>query len=361
MVHKRLITKLMKKMIHIPFIVRLMHWEYWNSAIIYAPLYPYWLWLSIKARSFYFLTAANPSIKNGGYIMESKKDVYNLLPANFYPETLLFESGTPLEKILTAIGNSSIFFPLIAKPDIGGRGLGVKKIENEIELADYVSHMPVAFLIQQFVPFEKEIGIFYYRIPGADKGHISGIVNKEAVTIVGDGVSTLTMLVMRNDRYALQWKQIKVAYSEILNSVLKRDEVMTLIPYGNHSRGSKFTDETFRINETLSATVDHICSQIPEFYYGRLDIRFKTWGLLEQGKDFSIIEVNGSGSEPTHIYDPANSIFSAWQEIIKHWKILFAISKANNKKGIPYITFANGNQERNSYRTICSLLNTRVW
>jgi hypothetical protein len=293
--------------------------------------------------------------------MESKKDVYDLLPAHFYPETLLFKPGTPVEKILIAIENSKIFFPLIAKPDIGGRGLGVKKIRNETELTDYVLHMPVAFLIQQFVPFEKEAGIFYYRIPGTDKGYVSGIVNKEPVTVVGDGISTLTMLIMSNDRYVLQWKQIKAAYPNILNSVLELNEIMILIPYGNHCRGSKFTDETFRVNEKLSATIDHICSQIPQFYYGRLDIRFRTWGLLEQGKDFSIIELNGSGSEPTHIYDPAHSIFFAWQEIIRHWKILYAISKANNKQGISYTSFTYGNRERKSYRTITTLLGARAW
>jgi len=359
--YNQIITKLMKRLTRIPFLIKLRHWEYWSSGIIYFPLYPYWLWLSIKARSIYFLTAANPSIKNGGYIMESKKDVYDLLPADFYPETLLFEPGTSLEKILMTIEDSAISFPLIAKPDIGGRGLGVKKIENEMKLSDYVLHMPVAFLIQQFVPFENEVGIFYYRIPGANKGYISGIVNKEPVTVIGDGVSTLTMLIMSNDRYILQWKQIKAEYSDILDFVLEMNEIMTLVPYGNHCRGSKFTDETFRANEELSATIDRICSQIPEFYYGRLDIRFNTWELLEQGKDFSIIELNGSGSEPTHIYDPAHSIFFAWQEIIRHWKILYVICKANNKKGTSYTSFTYGNRERESYRTITSLLGARAW
>ena len=351
----------MQKLTRTSFLIKLTHWEYWNSKIIYAPLYPYWVWLSIKARSIYFLTAANPRIKNGGYIMESKKEIYDTLPAHFYPETLIFEPHTPVETILNAIRHSGISFPFIAKPDIGGRGMGVKKIENEKQLTNYVMHMPVAFLIQEFVPFAKEAGIFYCKLPGTDKGYISGIVNKEPVVIIGDGVSTLTELVMSNDRYLLQWKQIKATHPDILNTVPELGHQMTLVPYGNHCRGSKFTDETFRVSERLTIIVDAICSQIPEFYYGRLDICFKSWELLERGEEFSIIEVNGSGSEPTHIYDPAHSIFFAWREIIRHWKILYAISKANNKKGTPYITFLHGIRERESYKAMGALLAARTW
>ncbi|MDE3253205.1 MAG: D-alanine--D-alanine ligase, partial [Bacteroidota bacterium] len=59
--------------------------------------------------------------------------------------------------------------------------------------------------------------------------------------------------------------------------------------------------------------------------------------------DFSIIELNGAGSEPTHIYDPRHSIFFAWKEIIRHWHILLTISRQNHqKKRIPYMSFSAG-------------------
>ncbi len=351
----------MKKLLRHPFFIRLRHWEYWPSAVVYAPLGPYWAWLSLKARSLYFLTAANPTIKNGGFIMESKMDVYNLLPKSFYPETLLFNAGAPLSSILQSIHQNSIAFPLIAKPDIGERGLGVKKIDNEEALKDYVSNMPVPFLIQGFVPYEKEVGIFYCKPPGSAQGYISGIVNKEPVTVTGDGISTLTELVYNNSRYILQWQQIKTLFAGQLDTIIENGKTVTLVPYGNHSRGSKFTDESFRASTNLTATMNRICNQVPEFYYGRLDIRFKSWEALERGEDFSIIEVNGSGSEPTHIYDPKHSIFFAWREIIKHWKVLYSISKANNKKGVRYITLAEGRQERMSFKAIDALLSARTW
>ncbi len=351
----------MSKLFRHPFFIRLMHWEYWNSRFVYAPVFPYWLWLSLKARSFYFLTAANPRIKNGGYIMESKMDVYSLLPSHFYPRTLFFKPGGSFTELLDAVRAAGITYPLFAKPDIGERGMGVKKIDDEAQLREYALHIPVPFLVQEFIPYEKEAGIFYCKPPGTQKGFISGIVNKEPVTVTGDGISTLAMLVRSNDRYYLQWKQITAMYPHLLDQVIEKGRYIVLVPYGNHCRGSKFTDETFRVNSRLTDAIDQICSRIPEFYYGRLDIRFRDWESLERAENFSIIEVNGSGSEPTHIYDPAHSIFFAWKEIIRHWDLLYRISKANNKKGVPYITLAEGRREMNSFRAIDEQLSVRHW
>ena len=81
---------------------------------------------------------------------------------------------------------------------------------------------------------------------------------------------------------------------------------------------------------------------MPSFYYGRFDIRYQSRELLEQGKSFSIIEVNGAGSEPTHIYDPRHSIFFAWKEIVRHWRLLFSISCANHRLGYPYLSLWEG-------------------
>ena len=57
-----------------------------------------------------------------------------------------------------------------------------------------------------------------------------------------------------------------------------------------------------------------------------------------------IIELNGAGAEPTHIYDPEHSIFFAVKEIIRHWNIMARISKMNHDRGIPYPSFSEGRQ-----------------
>ena len=76
--------------------------------------------------------------------------------------------------------------------------------------------------------------------------------------------------------------------------------------------------------------IDEICRQIPDFYFGRLDIRYESRELLEQGKSFSIMEVNGAGSEPTHIYDPRHSFFLPGRKLYRHWMILYKISRSQS-------------------------------
>ncbi|HEV8507718.1 MAG TPA: hypothetical protein VGQ53_20045, partial [Chitinophagaceae bacterium] len=58
---------------------------------------------------------------------------------------------------------------------------------------------------------------------------------------------------------------------------------------------------------------------------------------------FSIIEINGAGSEPTHMYDPNHSIFFAWKEIIRHWNLLWKISFINHHRHkLPYMKTRSG-------------------
>ena len=161
------------------FFIRLFNWEYWSFNTVYAPIMFYWFWLSLKSRSFFFFNTANPLIENGGFAMESKWLIHKQLPKDCNPQTLFFKSGTRIDEILNAVDKEKLVFPMIAKPDIGGRGVLVKKIHDEQELADYTKQFRVDFLLQEYIPYKNEVGIFYYRIPGEEKGRISGIVGKE--------------------------------------------------------------------------------------------------------------------------------------------------------------------------------------
>jgi hypothetical protein len=83
-----------------------------------------------------------------------------------------------------------------------------------------------------------------------------------------------------------------------------------------------------------------------------LDVRYDNWEDLKDGKNFSVIELNGAGSEPTHMYDPSHSLFFAWKEIIRHWFLLWRISRMNYKKGYGYMTakeFSSMMKEHKAY------------
>ncbi len=326
-----------------PFLIRLVHWEYWPFHIVYGPIYLYWLFLCIKARSFFFFNAANPGIRNGGFLMESKKEIYDLIPQVYYPQCIAIKAGSDHVAVYEAIHAAGLSFPLIAKPDIGMRGMGVAKIETWQELVAYLQSSEVDFLIQQFVAYGEEVGIFYYRFPGSVKGSVSGIVKKEFVTVTGNGRDNIATLLSREPRYLLQLNNLKKNIPSLLAEVPSQGEEKLIVPYGNHARGAKFIDLSHSIDEELTHTIDSICRQVPGFYFGRLDIRYDNWESLRRGEKLSIIELNGAGSEPTHIYDPEHNIFFAWKEIIRHWNLLYRISIDNrqqNKAG--YLSISEG-------------------
>jgi hypothetical protein len=325
------------------FMIKLSNWEYWPVNVIYAPIMLYWFWLSFKSKSLFFFSTSNPLISNGGFTLESKAEIYGLIPQKYYPTTLLFKEGTGINAINCSLSSENLSFPVIAKPDIGARGVQVKLIHSESQLMDYIRQIKVDFLIQEHVDYKNEVGIFYYRLPGEAKGSISGIVGKEFLTVTGDGRSTVKDLLLAQPRYLLQLPILRDTYAELLDNVLELGKEHVLVPYGNHSRGAKFVDLSHLISDKLTASIDAMCQEIPEFYFGRLDIMYDNWEDLSNGKNLSIIELNGAGSEPTHIYDPKHSIFFAWKEITRHWKLLYTISKLNNQlKGLSYMSYKQG-------------------
>lgn len=215
-------------------------------------------------------------------------------------------------------------------------------LENDEDCAAYVMNSLVDFHIQQFISHKNEVGIFYYRLPGDVNGRITGIVRKEFLTVTGDGTSSITDLLLKDDRSIMQMDSLRKIYGNELGQILAAGENRLLVPYGNHARGAKFLDDSHLADEQLTNVVNNICTGIREFYFGRLDIRYDNWQDFKAGKKFSVIEVNGAGAEPTHIYDPRHSIFFAWKEIVRHWIILNKVSRMNHKRGVRYLTVKEG-------------------
>jgi len=277
--------------------------------------------------------------------MESKKAIYNLIPQQYYPKTELIIEGSSLEEILKTIEDSAIKYPVIAKPDIGLRGSAVKKIHNSEELQSYNNKANFDYIVQDLIPFENEVGIFYVRYPNEKTGRITGIVSKEFLIVTGDGISTTEELIKQNPRYELQLRTLQLEYGEKLLNILPEGEKLNLVPYGNHARGAKFIDGSHWISPKLTETINEMCLKIPGFYFGRLDVMYNSWDELENGENFSVVELNGAASEPTHIYDPRHSLFFAWKELARHITFMFEISTQNHKKGFPYLAHKEGMKE----------------
>jgi hypothetical protein len=316
-------------------------WERWPFWMKYAPILPVWLWYCLKARSFWFFTASNPTITFGGFEGEGKEEMYRLLPQATYPKTLFIQPGQPFEKVLAAVQQNNFSYPFIVKPDVGMKGLLFRKIDNEEELCGYHQHLPVLYMIQELVDDPLEVSVFYYRHPDQPKGVITGFVQKEVLHVTGNGKSSLRELIEQHPVGRRRIDEMRAKHAAQLSQVLAAGEHYNLAWAANLSRGATFTNLHDQIDDRLLEVFDAI-SKPAQFYYGRYDLKCRSIEELKESKHFSILEYNGSGAEPNHVYQSGFSWFKALGVFLHHWKALYRISVANHKNGIPYWPFAKG-------------------
>ena len=329
------------------FGIKAFSWEYWPMWLVYFPAGIYFIYVCFKARSFFFFSAANPSIETGGMFFESKWKIFELIPKQYYPSTIYIDVADGMQLIIQKMTADEIVFPVIAKPDRGERGWCVKKINCIGELEAYKRDVAIPFLIQAYIAHPLEFSIFYYRNPNSDKGAITSVTLKKMLSVTGDGISTVGQLVQHNDRAFLQYNTLKQNNQINFNHILKYGEEEVLVPYGNHVRGAMFLDYNHIVDEQLVNTFDVISKSIKGFYFGRYDLRCTSIEDLKQGKNIAILELNGAGAEPAHIYQPGFSFFKAQKIITAHYEMMYAAAKENKKRGFSYMNFRSFNEIRN--------------
>lgn len=273
----------------------------------------------------------------GGMFGESKFDVLDKIPSRYVPKTVRIRSSETGENALRAIAREGFRFPLILKPDLGERGFMVERINNENDVSEYMSRVRCDFLVQELVDLPLEFGIFYTRFPHKAEGKVTSVVMKEMLTVVGDGKTSLQELILKIDRARLQWPILKSKFDGRLGEIPGIGERIELISIGNHCLGTTFLDGSHLINDRLSATFDAISKKIPGFYFGRFDLRCSSVEDLYDGK-IQIMELNGCGAEPAHIYQPGYSLPKALSVLFRHWRNIFIIANENKKRGTPYVS-----------------------
>jgi len=303
-------------------------------------MYFYGLILALRARSATYFTATNPSLKYGGAFDMSKNSSFSQVDPYYLPRHILIPVNTSVEVYRDMIDSAGLGYPLIAKPDIGERGKGVEKIDNDDELAEYLQKSIYNTLIQEYIDFDLELGILYYRMPDRSFSEITSIVVRDFLTVTGNGKFTLLELMYDNPRAVFRMDYLREKYRNELSQVVPDGKSILLEPIGNHNRGTKFLDGRQFITPQLVSVIEKIVEPLTGFDYGRFDLKVRSLDDLNAGRNIKILEINGVNSEPAHIYDPQINIFSAWAEIIKHMNIIFRISRQNHKRGIPYASFA---------------------
>lgn len=323
----------------------LSFFEFWPMWAFYPPVALYAGWLMLRHRGVLLPTVANPSFPGGGFFGESKAEILSLAMQHVGEWVAPFvridrplpasDPAAERDAALDALAAAGLSLPVVAKPDLGCRGAGVKLVRTPADLLSYVQAFPAgaSFLLQRLVPFEGEAGIFYCRLPGQANGRIVSVTLKYFPHVVGDGRRTLRELILADPRAGRLPHLYLRRHTARLDDVPAAGEAIRLAFAGSHSRGAIFRNGTHLVTPQMEARFDAIAKALPEFHFGRFDVRFEEFTQLQAGRGFTIVEVNGAGAESTHIWDRSTGLVEAWRALMRQYRWLFEIGQANRRRG----------------------------
>ena len=306
--------------------------------IVYA-LHPVALaWFGLQYGGFALPTAAKPGLELGGLPCTSKAALFALMgPAGRarLPPFARVEAGPgAAARAREAMAAAGFGFPVVAKPDLGRNGVGVKAARGPEELAAHLAKFPAGHgaLVQRLVDAPGEAGLLYLRRPGEARGRITVVTLKRFPEVVGDGRSTLRELILADGRARVFAGTYFRRLGAGLEAVVPRGERRALTSVGNHVRGSAFLDGAAHVTPALEAAVEAVAREIPGFHVGRLDVRYEDLKALERG-EFTILELNGAGAEPTQVWDPRKSVTEVYAGLLGQVRVLFEVGAENVRRG----------------------------
>ena len=319
-----------------PPVSRFEHWPGW---LFYTPIVVHWLLLGCRYGNWTLPTAANPHIESGGLCGESKTSILDQVTGE--ARALIGRYGTlrtgtdDVPRAQAVVDTLGLEYPLVVKPDIGCHGAGVRLVRDADALAALLAQFPrdVGLVLQEFIPFEGEAGVFYVRHPHEAHGRLTSLTLKHAPVLRGDGRHTIRELVLADGRLRKTARKFFARLGARADDVLANGETMQLVFTGNHCNGSVFRDGRAEITAALTDRIDAICGSLPDFHFGRIDLRYRDLPSLRAGTDFRIIEINGVGSEATHIWDPHARLVDAYRAQFWHYASAFAIGDVMRRRG----------------------------
>jgi hypothetical protein len=302
---------------------------------------PWLIWLWIRYRGPGTITCANPGMKRGGFLGESKTVFLARIPERWRAVGQLLPAGdvearaTQLSEIMQTTGMT---WPVVLKPNQGERGSGVRCAQSETHARSILESNRHDILVQQCHPGPYEAGVFYIRRPDEDHGRIYSITDKFFPYVTGDGVTTIESLVLKDRRLRLQFDIFRRRHQQRWYEQLAEGQRLRLAFAGNHCQGTMFRDGTHLWAKPLEERIDQIAQSMEGFYYGRFDIMYSDADAFRAGEDLTIIEVNGSTSESTNIYDPSFSPIKSWRILANQLAWGYRIGHVFRKRGARPVT-----------------------
>ena len=301
-----------------------------------VPLVLQWFFLALRYRSLTLPSVVNASIETGGLAGESKRACLDLIGtghSRFVARTATVLAG---QNIAGARAQAGLEFPLIAKPDIGWCGYGVRRIVSSAELQAYGKAFPTgaSLLLQEFIAGPHEAGLFYIRHRTATAGKIVAMTFRHQPQVSGNGSGTVASLMAEDPRLAHRIDAVRKNIGTAkLESIPAFGEIVILSTVASLRVGGRYEDATRLITPALDARLEEIAGSMPDFHFGRFDVRFSDIAHLQQG-EFRIIEVNGVGSEAIQYWDPALGLIEAYRGVFAKQSLMFAMGQEFREAGL---------------------------
>lgn len=298
-----------------------------------------WLVLAIRYRSLTLPSAANPAMEAGGLWGESKSQGLDLFGPQGQARLARFtrfqcDGGAPVDAALDAMARAGLAFPVVAKPDRGYQGWGVRLIRQAGELTAYLAVQPpgALVLLQEWVDLPGEAGIFYLRHPGQERGRIVSMAFVCPPHVTGDGHRSVAQLVQAERILRANGAIYRDRHPESWDSVPAPGAVHVLTNARSARLGAVYRDAQSLVTPRLETVIDRISREIPDFHFGRFDVRFRDVAALDAG-DFRILELNGAGAEMLHFWAGTGTLQQAYRALWQQYRWLFAIGDAMRRRG----------------------------
>ena len=287
-----------------------------------------------KGLTPFHIILTNPNFPLGGLSAASKTEVLDHFKrTDQYLPQVLISKDLPLEQRRQTAEAfiQKIPLPVVAKPDRGVVGIGVRRIDTLEELDEIVEIMPCDYMLQEFCDYPLEYGIFYCRYPDRAKGRVVSLTRKHIPVVVGDGQKTVRQLIDLTPEIKYN-KPNLLAHAKTLDHIPDAGERYQVIDQASHTYGCIFRDNNHEITPEMDAWMNAMSSKASEFYFGRFDMKIRDEDSLQTGKGVKICELNGCWSEPAHIYDDDHTLSYAVKEMFRSYSRAYKIAKLNKQR-----------------------------
>ncbi|MFL9671266.1 hypothetical protein WIX39_030320 [Variovorax sp. AB1(2024)] len=309
--------------------------------LICVPLVVQWLWLSVRHGGVTVPSAANPHLTSGGLVGEGKLEYFDgmgPLARSFTADHCAVRNDdTATEPALRqAMERAGFGFPVVVKPNLGLCGYGVRLLHDMAALRAYLAVFPrdETVVLQRYLPQEGEAGIFYARDPVTEEGRIIGLALRYFPRVTGDGRSTVGELIAADTRARRIARSPRHECRVPLASVPAAGQHVRLATIGSTRVGGLYRNGAALATPELARAVDAIARDMPAFHFGRFDVRFDSLRELAAGRGFTIMEINGAGSEAIEAWDPDIGVLQGFRMVFAKQRLLFAIGAAQRRRGV---------------------------